>query len=65
MAEVPHPFMVETLAIVGDLPVSERTKLHFIHLNHSNPALESDGPAREHILKMDCHIAQVGERFAL
>jgi pyrroloquinoline quinone biosynthesis protein B len=63
--EIPHPLMVETLALVRDLPASERAKLYFIHLNHSNPALRADGPERELILEMDCHIAQVGERFAL
>ncbi len=45
MAEVPHPFMVETMARFKALPASERAKVQFIHLNHTNPALVEDSAA--------------------
>ena len=42
MAEVPHPFIVESLALMADWPAEERNKVHFIHLNHTNPLLQAD-----------------------
>ena len=65
MAEVPHPFIVESLAHFGELPAQERAKVHFIHLNHTNPALHPDSAARKQIEDAACHVAQVGERCAL
>jgi pyrroloquinoline quinone biosynthesis protein B len=44
IAEVPHPLMTETRALVQ----GTRAELRFIHLNHSNPALiEGKDVARE------------------
>jgi pyrroloquinoline quinone biosynthesis protein B len=37
MSEIPHPLIVETMARTASSP--ERTKIRFIHLNQSNPAL--------------------------
>ena len=39
MAEIPHPFVVETLRRFDPLPASLRGKIHFLHMNHSNPLL--------------------------
>ena len=37
MAEIPHPFVVESLERFAGLPRAERGKVWFVHLNHSNP----------------------------
>lgn len=63
--EIPHPFMVETLDLVAELPASERAKLRFIHLNHGNPALRADGAARAAILEAGCAVAEISERYEL
>lgn len=39
MAEIPHPFVVETLRRFDPLPASLRGRIHFLHMNHSNPLL--------------------------
>jgi pyrroloquinoline quinone biosynthesis protein B len=41
MSEVPHPFVEESMALFEDLPESERSKVHFIHFNHTNPLIWS------------------------
>ncbi len=43
MSEVPHPFVIETMELFSKEPESERTKVHFIHMNHTNPLLWNDG----------------------
>ncbi len=42
MSEIPHPFIEESMALFSGLPIKERSKIHFIHLNHTNPLLRED-----------------------
>ena len=65
MSEIPHPFIVESLERFGTLPESERSKIRFIHLNHSNPALKPDSEARLRIRRAGMSVAEEGERIAL
>lgn len=46
MSEIPHPFVTESMARFDQLPVSEREKVHFIHLNHTNPLIWSTDTRR-------------------
>jgi len=45
LAEIPHPFISESLDRFGRLPASERRKIRFIHLNRSNPAIDPESAA--------------------
>ncbi len=65
MSEIPHPFIVESLERFADLPTEERSKIRFIHLNHSNPAHEADSDARWIILDSGMAVAVKGERVSL
>lgn len=39
MADIPHPFIEESLSLFATLPAHEKAKIHFIHFNHTNPAM--------------------------
>lgn len=65
MEEIPHPLIVETLGLLRGLPMAERSKVHFVHLNHSNPALDSDSPQHRRITEMGCGVVAAGQRFGL
>ena len=39
ISEVPHPFVSETMDIFQNEPIFVKQKIHFIHLNHTNPLL--------------------------
>ncbi len=65
MTEIPHPFMVETLARLAPLPESERRKVVFVHLNHSNPALDPASPERAELERAGMRIAEEVERYDL
>lgn len=39
MYDIPHPFIEESMKRFKSLPPSEKKKIRFIHLNHTNPAL--------------------------
>lgn len=40
MSEVPHPFVSETMELLKDLPAKEKSKVFFIHFNHTNPLVQ-------------------------
>jgi pyrroloquinoline quinone biosynthesis protein B len=65
LEEIPHPVVQETLARLADLPERQRRKVIFIHLNHTNPALVDDGPARQAIEDANMRVAEQGEVLLL
>jgi pyrroloquinoline quinone biosynthesis protein B len=65
MREIPHPFVVETLDRLATQPASLRARVHFIHLNHTNPALVPGSPERLRVERAGCAVARAGERVGL
>ena len=65
MSEVPHPFIVESLARFAALPAKERAKIAFVHLNHTNPAATPGSNAQRAIEKAGMRVAREGERQPL
>lgn len=65
MKEIPHPFIVETVARLAALPMAQKNKVRSIHLNHTNPALHHDGEAMQAIQKAGFHVAAEKERIEL
>jgi pyrroloquinoline quinone biosynthesis protein B len=63
--EIPHPFIIESLSLFENLPFAEKQKIHFIHMNHTNPALNPDSPQSREILRRGFHIARKGMMFQL
>ena len=65
MDEIPHPFIVESMARFADLPKTEKNKVIFIHMNHTNPALERGSRASLAIEQAGFRIARRGMKIAL
>jgi len=65
MSQIPHPFVVESMALFADLPATERDKVWFIHFNHTNPLLEPESPESLTVLDSGYHIATEGLRLPL
>ena len=65
MSMIPHPRIVDTMARLADLPASERAKVRFIHLNHTNPAFDVDSAEAEALRRGGFSIGVRGERVAL
>ena len=65
MSNVPHPFITYSMDRFQSLPPTERTKVRFIHLNHTNPALWPDSKERETIVTNGFRVAEEGERIDL
>jgi len=61
MGQVPHPPIVDTIRRLAGLPESERAKVRFIHLNHTNPALNPGSEASRRIRDAGMRVAAEGE----
>ena len=64
MGEIPHPFIVESMETLYNLNSSNRNKVHFIHFNHSNPAIR-DGAASNLIRSNRFDVTREGMIFPL
>jgi len=65
MSEVPHPFVSETIELLGALPREQRSKVHFIHFNHSNPLLQGNKSKRRALKKRGFGYTKTGQKFVL
>lgn len=58
MAEVPHPFVEETMSVLADKEL--RKRVYFIHFNHTNPVLWDSKSCLE-VEKNGFHVAKQGD----
>ncbi len=65
MADIPHPFVAESIQRFSVLDESTRKRVRFIHLNHTNPAIRPDDPARRSIQQAGMAVAEQGDIFDL
>lgn len=65
MSEIPHPFVVETLALLASEPAATRAKVLFTHLNHSNPLADSRSDAARRVRSAGMGVARDGQRIDL
>ena len=60
MSQIPHPFIEESMKLFSNLPKEAKSKVIFIHLNHTNPALRQNSPARKNVQRQGFCIADEG-----
>lgn len=60
MREIPHPFVAESMGRFGKLPDSIRSKVVFIHFNHTNPLIRKASKARDSVVSKGFRIAEEG-----
>lgn len=65
MSAIPHPRIVGMMERFDMLPMRERGKVRFIHLNHTNPARFPDSLARRTVDARGYRVAEEGESVCL
>jgi len=65
LTKIGHPFITTSLKILKDTVRSGRKKVFFIHLNHTNLALNPEGKERRTVFEAGCGIASEGMEFFL
>ncbi|MFY0593818.1 MBL fold metallo-hydrolase [Roseivirga sp.] len=63
MREIPHPFVEESMALFESLSPEDKSKVHFIHFNHTNPLLFPNSPEHKSVLESGYQVAREGQVF--
>ena len=61
ISDIPHPFVIESMELFKGLPASEKSKIYFIHFNHTNPLLNPKSKQSKFVIKQGFKIARCGE----
>ena len=62
ISEVPHPFVTETMDLFKEEKIETKNKIHFIHLNHTNPLL-FDQEKRKEVMERGFNLAEQGRKY--
>ncbi|GIT23899.1 MAG: hypothetical protein CM1200mP40_35810 [Gammaproteobacteria bacterium] len=66
MAEMPHPFVVESMALFDCCQQKRKQKgFGFFHLNHTNPLLIEGSDAYRNVREQGYNVAREGVRLPL
>lgn len=65
MSVIKHPFVSESMALFDDLTDEEKSRVIFIHLNHSNPLLDDNSVERTQVEEAGFRTAVEGMQLEL
>lgn len=65
ISEIPHPFVIESMALFNDLAPEEKAKIYFTHFNHTNPLLTPKSEEYREVLSKGYHITSFLQEFEL
>ncbi|MDZ7716901.1 MAG: MBL fold metallo-hydrolase [Balneolaceae bacterium] len=65
MSNFPHPFISHSMDRFSGLSAVHKAKVHFIHFNHTNPALVPGSEAQKEIVERGYQLAKEGQRIPL
>jgi len=65
MSEVPHPFVQETVSAFAKADSTTKSKVIFIHFNHSNPVMNPNFIGRKELEKQGFRFARQNNIYAL
>ena len=65
MSKIPHPFTTETTSLFENETVETKSKIYFIHFNHTNPTILETHPLKDSIQNLGFNFAKEGDIFAL
>lgn len=65
MSQIPHPFVSESMALFDGLSDEDKSKVWFIHFNHTNPLLNSESEESQYVREQGYNIAREKIRLPL
>ena len=65
ISEIPHPCIIESMSLFETLSPKDRSKIYFIHFNHTNPVLDIHSAAYKRVIDAGFHIAKFKDTFEL
>lgn len=65
MSEIPHPRVSKVMERLAGLPEEDRAKVHFIHINHTNPIRDPASVQSAEVVAKGFGVARRGDRFCM
>ena len=65
VSEIPHPFVIESFETFKNISEIEKSKIVFIHFNHTNPLLNSKSVETQIVIDKGYKIGTIGDVFDL
>jgi pyrroloquinoline quinone biosynthesis protein B len=65
MSVIKHPFVSESMELFSELTDEEKSRVIFIHMNHTNPVLIDGSQQQQEVLSRGFRVAKEGMRLAL
>lgn len=65
MSKIPHPFTTETTTLFASESMATKNKIHFIHFNHTNPAILDNHHLKDSIQNLGFKFAKQGDVYEL
>ena len=65
IAEIPHPFIIESLEKFKELDKHEKSKVIFIHFNHTNPVIDPNSNEAKMVIDQGFKIGKKDDVFEL
>ena len=65
ISEIPHPLVSETINLLNSLSKENKSKVHFIHMNHTNSMLDPNSDLAKSIINKGFNIARLGQKLYL
>ena len=65
ISEIPHPLVIETISLLDNLSNKDKSKVYFIHMNHTNMMLDSKSDLSEYVISKGFNIARLGLKLEL
>ena len=65
MSKIKHPFVAESMRLFADLSEEEKSRVIFIHFNHTNPLLVEGSPQQKEVEARGFRVARPGMKLPL
>jgi pyrroloquinoline quinone biosynthesis protein B len=65
ISEIPHPLVSETMGLLDNFTTKDKSKVYFIHMNHTNMMLDPKSNLSKYITSKGFNIARLGLKLDL
>ena len=65
ISEIPHPLVCETIGLLDNLTTKDKSKVYFIHMNHTNMMLDPKSNLSKYVTSKGFNIARLGLKLDL
>jgi pyrroloquinoline quinone biosynthesis protein B len=65
ISQIPHPFIIESIETFKDLDNYEKSKIIFIHFNHTNPVINPNSMEAKIVIEKGFKIGKINDVFEL